>query len=180
MAEAGRRRFNWRSIATNYAAVAVLIAFIVVFSLTEPETFPTLDNFKSIVASQSVLGLLALAAVPPLVVGEFDISIAGILGLAAVLSAKLAESGSGVGLIILAVLALGRPQNVLRGENADEKGIDLVVVLDLSNSMKALMDADVPAQGAKGPAPRLTRLEFLDAARTRAFASMADAARPPR
>ncbi len=107
MAEASRRRFNWRSIATNYAAVAVLIAFIVVFSLTEPETFPTLDNFKSIVASQSVLGLLALAAVPPLVVGEFDISIAGILGLAAVLSAKLAESGSGVVLIILAVLAAG-------------------------------------------------------------------------
>jgi ribose transport system permease protein len=106
VAEAGRRRVNWRSIATNYAAVAVLIGFIVVFSLTEPETFPTLDNFKSIVASQSVLGLLALAAVPPLVVGEFDISIASMLGLAAVLSAKLAE-GSGVVLIILIVLAAG-------------------------------------------------------------------------
>lgn len=67
--------------------------------------------------------------------------------------------------IIVAVLALGRPQNVLRGENADEKGIDMVVVLDLSNSMKALMDADQPAvQAAPGqqvprPQQRLTRLE---------------------
>ena len=108
MSEAGRRpRVNWRSLATNYAAVAVLIAFIVVFSLTEPDTFPTLDNFKSIVASQSVLGLLALAAVPPLVVGEFDISIASMLGLAAVLTAKLAESGVAVPLIIVIVLAAG-------------------------------------------------------------------------
>jgi Ca-activated chloride channel family protein len=61
--------------------------------------------------------------------------------------------------IIVAVLALGRPQNVLRGENADEKGIDMVVVLDLSNSMKALMDADQPAQPGARPGQRLTRLE---------------------
>ncbi|MBX3227593.1 MAG: VWA domain-containing protein [Labilithrix sp.] len=66
--------------------------------------------------------------------------------------------------IVLAVLALGRPQNVLRGENADEKGIDMVVVLDLSYSMKALMDADATEPAAPGAAPRrpvqrLTRLE---------------------
>jgi Ca-activated chloride channel family protein len=67
--------------------------------------------------------------------------------------------------VIVAILALGRPQNVLRGENADEKGIDMVVVLDLSNSMKALMDADQPpAQAQPGQQvprtqQRLTRLE---------------------
>lgn len=63
--------------------------------------------------------------------------------------------------IVLAILALGRPQNVLRGENADEKGIDMVVVLDLSGSMRALMDAE-PAEEARpprAPARRLTRLE---------------------
>ena len=64
--------------------------------------------------------------------------------------------------VIVAVLALGRPQNVLRGENGDDKGIDMVVVLDLSNSMKALMDADQPATPGQAPArpqQRLTRLE---------------------
>ena len=35
------------------------------------------------------------------------------------------------------VLALARPQNVLRGENAEERGIDIVIVLDLSGSMRA-------------------------------------------
>lgn len=63
--------------------------------------------------------------------------------------------------LVLAILALGRPQNVLRGENADEKGIDMVVVLDLSGSMRALMDAETPEQtrAPRAPAQRLTRLD---------------------
>ena len=63
--------------------------------------------------------------------------------------------------LVLAILALGRPQNVLRGENADEKGIDMVVVLDLSGSMRALMEAETAEQTRtpRAPAPRLTRLE---------------------
>ncbi len=43
--------------------------------------------------------------------------------------------------LVLAVLALGRPQSVLRGEMQEEKGIDIVLVLDLSGSMAAVMDA---------------------------------------
>ena len=60
--------------------------------------------------------------------------------------------------IVLAVLALGRPQNVLRGENSDEKGIDIVLVLDVSGSMRALMDADT-AQNRLGDNRRLTRID---------------------
>ena len=61
--------------------------------------------------------------------------------------------------LVFAVLALGRPQNVLRGEESDEKGIDMVVVLDLSGSMRALMDADTTPL-PKGARPtRLTRLD---------------------
>ena len=65
-----------------------------------------------------------------------------------------------VAAIALALLAIGRPQNVLRGENTDEKGIDIVLVLDLSGSMRALMDADsAPAQLQNGGVQRLTRLD---------------------
>lgn len=63
--------------------------------------------------------------------------------------------------LVLAILALGRPQNVLRGEEASDKGIDMVVVLDLSGSMRALMDADTPQapRAPRAPMQRLTRLE---------------------
>lgn len=66
--------------------------------------------------------------------------------------------------IVLAILALGRPQNVLRGENADEKGIDMVVVLDLSGSMRALMDAE-PTEQARSPRTPVRRLTRLDTAK---------------
>ncbi len=65
-----------------------------------------------------------------------------------------------VAAIALAILAIGRPQNVLHGENTDEKGIDIVLVLDLSGSMRALMEADsAPSRPQAGGATRLTRLE---------------------
>lgn len=66
--------------------------------------------------------------------------------------------------IVLAILALGRPQNVLRGENADEKGIDMIVVLDLSGSMRALMDAE-PTEQVRAPRTPVRRLTRLDTAK---------------
>jgi Ca-activated chloride channel homolog len=59
--------------------------------------------------------------------------------------------------ICLCILAVARPQNVLKGENAEERGIDIVIVLDLSGSMRALMDQ--PSQGQSARNTRLTRLE---------------------
>jgi Ca-activated chloride channel family protein len=60
------------------------------------------------------------------------------------------------------VLALGRPQSILRGETEEEKGIDIVLVLDLSGSMAAIMDAPtdaVPGGGRNGARHRATRLD---------------------
>jgi Ca-activated chloride channel homolog len=65
--------------------------------------------------------------------------------------------------LIMAVLALGRPQSVLRGETEEEKGIDIVLVLDLSGSMAAIMDApsDAPpgSGGRSGARRRATRID---------------------
>lgn len=62
--------------------------------------------------------------------------------------------------LVLGIMALARPQDVLRGESADESGIDIVIVLDLSGSMRAIMDTPVPlANKPSTPGNRLTRLE---------------------
>jgi Ca-activated chloride channel family protein len=63
--------------------------------------------------------------------------------------------------LVLGILALARPQNVLRGEESEERGIDIVLVLDLSGSMRALMDAPAaaPDKAIGDPVKRLTRLE---------------------
>jgi Ca-activated chloride channel family protein len=63
--------------------------------------------------------------------------------------------------LVLGILALARPQNILRGESADELGIDIVIVLDLSGSMRAIMDkpAAPPQGGKQDRARRQTRLD---------------------
>jgi Ca-activated chloride channel family protein len=65
--------------------------------------------------------------------------------------------------LVLAVLALGRPQSVLRGESNEERGIDIILVLDLSGSMQAVMDAPVEEltrdPSERGPRHRPTRID---------------------
>jgi Ca-activated chloride channel family protein len=66
----------------------------------------------------------------------------------------------------LCVLALARPVNTLRPQSADEEGIDIVVVLDLSGSMQAAMP-NLPAdlQSYVPPKPRGVRPTRIDAAK---------------
>lgn len=64
--------------------------------------------------------------------------------------------------IALLVLAMGRPTSVLRDQRSDDKGIDIVLVMDLSGSMRAILDADqrdLPWRLELPPGKRLTRLD---------------------
>ncbi|MEI9953574.1 MAG: VWA domain-containing protein [Pseudomonadota bacterium] len=66
----------------------------------------------------------------------------------------------------LCVLALARPVNTLRPQAADEEGIDIVVVLDLSGSMNAAMSNLPPdLQTYVPPKPRGVRPTRIDAAK---------------
>jgi len=70
-----------------------------VFVLTEPD-FRTLANPAVILATQSTLVILALAAIFPLIAGQFDLSVAAVMGTssiaaAGVLSKSHASAGRG-------------------------------------------------------------------------------------
>jgi Ca-activated chloride channel family protein len=66
----------------------------------------------------------------------------------------------------LLVLAIARPVNTLNPQSIDEEGIDLVVVLDLSGSMQAVMD-NMPESlkrfAPQNPRSRPTRLDAAKA-----------------
>lgn len=60
------------------------------------------------------------------------------------------------------VLAMARPVSVLRDQRSDDKGIDIVLVMDLSGSMRAVFAADVgelPGTPVPQKGRRLTRLD---------------------
>lgn len=64
--------------------------------------------------------------------------------------------------IALLVIAIARPVSILRDQTSDDKGIDIIVVLDLSGSMRAILDAkpgDLPGHVVIPRGRRLTRLD---------------------
>ena len=65
--------------------------------------------------------------------------------------------------ITLLGLALARPVSLQRPTETQESGIDIVLVLDLSGSMKAVMDAQVP--GAPPPQRGIKRPTRIDVAK---------------
>jgi Ca-activated chloride channel family protein len=64
--------------------------------------------------------------------------------------------------LLLLIVAMARPVSVLRDQRADEKGIDIMLVMDLSGSMSAVLDADprdLPGHPTIQRGKRLTRLD---------------------
>jgi ribose transport system permease protein len=83
------RKLTPTHLASVHSLLLLTVALIVVFSLLEPATFATLFNARSILSSQSVTAMLALAEMIPLAAGEFDLSVGYAMGLIAVITVGL-------------------------------------------------------------------------------------------
>lgn len=93
-------------LAERYALVILLAALIVFFSLL-PSTggsFLTLANLRNVAANEAVIAIAALAAMVPLVAGQFDVSIGAVLGMVSIAVAALTVRA---GLPVVLALPLG-------------------------------------------------------------------------
>jgi len=91
------------------ALPVIFLLFVLTFSVLQPNIFPTAAMARTILRTESVAAILAIALIFPLVIGEFDVSIAAVLGLGAILVTGL-PSLQGVPLvpaILLAIFACG-------------------------------------------------------------------------
>jgi len=73
----------------RFALIGVWIVLIIFFIVMVPNTFPTAANVSNMLGSQAVLLVLALAVIIPLRAGDYDLSIASVLTLSAVITAAL-------------------------------------------------------------------------------------------
>jgi ribose transport system permease protein len=109
------------------ALFALVALFFAVWGKTS-DVFPTSANFDSIVGNQSVLALTALAAIIPLVAGQFDLSVGAIVGLSAVVSAKfMAATGLPLAVCGLAAVATGATIGVINGLAVARLGINSLI-----------------------------------------------------
>lgn len=117
-----------RVLVANYGLVLVLLIVICGFSLARPESYPTLINLQTIASTNAVLAILALAAVPPLVTGKFDLSIGFQLALAQSTGATLIlQLGFPPALAAVIVLAMGFVIGLLNGALVAYAGLNAFI-----------------------------------------------------
>lgn len=105
-APAGSR--SQRQPLGRFAMIGLLVVLSIAFSLILPRTFATTANWSTIFSENAILAMLALAVMVPLIVNEFDLSLASVMGLAAMFAAGLpGRDGVPVPLTVLIILALG-------------------------------------------------------------------------
>lgn len=103
-----RRRAGSALVSTllsRYGLLLVLVFVIVLFSILMPNTYFTTTNFMSIAHERVVTLILALAVLTPLIVGEFDLSVAQLFGAVQLLVIGL-MSMSGMSPVAAVVLSL--------------------------------------------------------------------------
>jgi len=102
--------------AIRYVTLIGFVAMFALFSLLEPDIFPTWDNIRSILDLSAPIVILAVGLTVVLVVGEFDLSFTGLVGLSAVVAVKLqSDSGVSAGVAVLAALGVGLAGGVVAG-----------------------------------------------------------------
>jgi ribose transport system permease protein len=139
---------------------------IVVFAVLRPETFPTSSNFSTIFGSQAVLVMLSMALLIPLTVGEYDLSVAGSLGLALILTQYLsAQEGWPLWAAIAAALASGAGVGAVNAFFIIGIGVDsIIVTLGMGTFLIGVGYGitDTTVVGTSNFLPDITQKRFFD------------------
>lgn len=108
------RNFDFRTFWGSYQVWVIFIVLIGVYSIISPEFF-TPRNLTNIMTQNSMLVVVALAQLLAVVSGGIDLSVATILALTGVMTAKLVTGGMPVWLAILAVMGIGALAGSING-----------------------------------------------------------------
>jgi ribose transport system permease protein len=116
-------------LINRFGLLLVWVAVIILFSILRPKEFPTASNFQTILSSQAVLLIMALALLLPLAAGEFDLSVAGVLSLSLVLIGYLnVVQRWPIGLAIATAILCGLAVGFINVLFIISVGVDSIVV----------------------------------------------------
>ena len=108
-----------------YGLPILTVLLIALFSILLPDTFPTMLNFRSIVADKAIIALLSLAAMIPMAAGKIDLTVGYGIVLWHILAISL-QTMLGVPwpVAVVMVLVLGAVVGLLNGVLVEVARID--------------------------------------------------------
>jgi ribose transport system permease protein len=110
-----RRRPTIPPAFSQFALIGALLIVIAIFGALRPHSFLTIDNAKSILNTAAPLLVVALGLTVVLVMQDFDLSIAGMIGLGGAIAIVLMSHGMPWGLAIAVALLAGAAGGMLNG-----------------------------------------------------------------
>jgi ribose transport system permease protein len=96
----------WHATSRYRPVLALTIALIVLFAITEPQ-FRTSQNIQNTLASSAVLWIVAMGMTFAVISGGIDISVGAMVGLDGIFLAKITGAGLPQWLCLVAVLGFG-------------------------------------------------------------------------
>lgn len=100
----------------RFSGLYLWALFIAIFSIWEPHIFPTMATVHAVASEQSIVGILALAALVPMIGGNYDLSIGAVANFSTIMVAWLQTNNHwGMWPSILAVLAVSAFVGVANG-----------------------------------------------------------------
>jgi ribose transport system permease protein len=97
--------FSALSLAEPLALPVMFVIMVIIYSLIEPSTFPTTGNVAAILGPNTVLFIIMIGALVPLLVGDFDLSVASISGFSGMMIALL-ETRANMSVVLACVIAV--------------------------------------------------------------------------
>jgi ribose transport system permease protein len=113
---------------STYGLAVFLGALIVIFSALMPDTFPTMFNLRTMLNTQSVVLLLALAEMIPLSTENFDLSVGFLVGLVHIVMISL-QNATNIPWLVIAflVLVMGTAYGFINGILVARVGINAFI-----------------------------------------------------
>ena len=115
-------------ILGNYGTIMALVILILVFSVAEPTTFLTVNNFRSLLTDMSIGAIVAAGVTLPLVAGDFDLSVGYVASFAGiVVVGLLSNNGWPIPLAILGAVGTGLIIGILNGLVVSKLGVNAFI-----------------------------------------------------
>ena len=135
------RRVSPRQVAERWSLVLAFLGAFAFFAIARPSTFLTWDNARAILDDSSVLCVLAVGITAVLVIGEFDLSVGFVVGLAAAAAvAAMAFRGWPVWLAVVLAILVGAVAGLANGVAVSLVGIPSFVATLAIGSIAAAIE----------------------------------------
>jgi len=123
----------------RYSGLYIGVLLVIVYSLLETSTFFTVNNFRIVLSSQAITGIITLGLMVSLICGVFDLSIAANMSWAVIFAGYLQSHSIPWGWAILLTVLSGAVIGVLNAVVVTKLNVDSVIgTLGMSSVLSAV------------------------------------------